>query len=65
MNDPDYAHIDVVNYLDMHADTIDGKIQPFDINVLMKQFPDLDEFTLNKWKKEWETARQRMLNMKF
>ena len=65
MNDPDYEHIDVVNYLDIHADAIDGKIQPFDINELMKQFPDIDVFTLNKWKKEWETARQMMYDLKF
>jgi hypothetical protein len=65
MNDQSYENIDVVNYLDMNAEVVDGKLRPFNIKVLMKAFPDIDEFTLNKWKNKWENARQRMLNVKF
>jgi len=36
MNDSDYAHINVVKYLDMNTEVIDGKLQPFNIKKLVK-----------------------------
>jgi hypothetical protein len=31
MNDPSYENIDVVNYLDVNAEVVDGKLRPFNI----------------------------------
>jgi len=64
MNDRSHENIDVFNYLDMNGEVVDGKLRSFNIKVLMKKFPDIDEFTLNKWKNKWENARQRMLSVK-
>jgi len=40
----DKDEIDVVNYLDMHAEIKDNNIQPFRIDELKKTFPEMDEF---------------------
>ncbi len=57
--------IDLYNYLDMHAVINNRIIEIFSIKKLQKAFPEMDEFTLKAFEKEWRTARQRMLNLKF
>ncbi len=55
----------VINYLDMHADIQNNKIQTFSINELKKEFPQIDEFTIKLIHDNWRKGRQRMIEMKF
>jgi len=55
--------IDVINYLDEHAIVENRTISPFNLQQLMENFPDVDEFPLRLWHKEWMAARNLMLNI--
>lgn len=59
------TEIDVRNYLDKHSIVENGKISPFNFQQLMKEFPDVDEFSLRLWHKKWMAARNLMLSIKF
>lgn len=59
------SEILVINYLDMHADIQNNKIQTFSINELKKEFPQIDEFTIKLIHDNWRKGRQRMIEMKF
>ena len=61
----DNLKIEVINYLDMNANTDNKQIETFSISKLKEAFPDLDEFSLKKIESEWRKARQRMLNLRF
>ncbi len=62
MNDMADEKFAVIDYLDIHAVVNDRKIEEYSIKELRATFPDIDEFTLNSWKKDWEKARQAMLD---
>lgn len=57
--------IKVINYLDGHAIVENKKIIPFSLQQLKEVFPNVDEFTLHLWQKEWIDAREVMLNIEF
>jgi hypothetical protein len=57
--------IPVINYLDKNVEMKNKKLKKFDITKLQKAFPEIDELTLKLWEKEWRTARQAMVDMKF
>ena len=61
----DKDKIDVVNYLDMHAEVKDNNIKSFSIEVLKKAFPEMDEFSLKAIETEWKEARLIMMNADF
>jgi len=61
----DKDKIDVINYLDMHAEVNDNNIKSFSTEELKKAFPEIDEFTLKAIESEWRKARQTMLNVGF
>lgn len=61
----DKDEIDVINYLDWHAEVNDNNIKPFSIEVLKKAFPEIDEFSLKAIESEWRKARMRMINADF
>ena len=61
----DKEKTDVVNYLDMHAEVNNKRIEVFSIEELKKAFPEIDEFTLKTFESEWRKARQMMLNLEF
>ena len=65
MNDIGNKKIAVINYLDIHAVVNDRQIEEYSSKELCSAFPDIDEFTLNSWKKEWKKAREAMLDLKF
>lgn len=65
MNDMNHKKIAVINYLDMHAFVNNRQIEDCRGKELCNAFPEIDEFTLNSWKKEWKKARQAMLDLKF
>ena len=52
--------IDVINYLDSHAEVKDNNIEE-----LKKAFPEIDEFSLKAIESEWKKARLIMLNVDF
>jgi len=54
-----------INYLDMHTFVNNRQIEDYSGKELCNAFPEIDEFTLNSWKKEWKKARQAMLDLKF
>ena len=64
MNDMANKQIAVINYLDIHAVVNDGQIEEYSSKDLCNAFPDIDEFTLTSWKKDWKKARQAMLDLK-
>ena len=57
--------IEVINYLDRHSVVENRKITPFSLQQLKEKFPNVDEFTLHLWQKEWIDAREAMLNIEF
>jgi hypothetical protein len=57
--------IDIINYLDKHAVVENRKVSPFNLQQLMEEFPDVDEFSLRLWHKEWMTERNIMLSIEF
>jgi len=65
MNNMSAKKIEVINYLDYHAVVNDRKIEEYSSKQLCSDFPDIDEFTLNSWKKEWKKARELMHSIKF
>ena len=65
MNDMSHKKSAVINYLDMHAVVNDRQIEDYSSKELCSAFPEIDEFTLNSWKKEWKKARVAMLVLKF
>ena len=54
-----------INYLDMHTFVNNRQIEDYSGKELCNAFPEIDEFTLNSWKKEWKKARQAMLDLEF
>ena len=60
-----HTELDVINFLDRHSIVENKKTVPFNIKLLMDEFPDVDEFSLRLWHKEWMAARNLMLNIKF
>lgn len=65
MNNMSHKKIAVINYLDMHAFVNNRQIEDYSRKELCNAFSEIDEFTLNLWTKEWEKARQAMLDLKF
>ena len=65
MNDMSHKKIAVINYLDIHAVVNDRQIEDYSSKELCNAFPEVDEFTLKSWKKEWKKAREAMLDLKF
>lgn len=65
MNHMSHKKIAVINYLDMHTFVNNRQIEDYSGKELCNAFPEIDEFTLNSWKKEWKKARQAMLDLKF
>lgn len=59
------TEIDVINYLDKHAIVENKTISPFNLQQLMQEFPDVDEFSLRLWHKEWMASKNLMLGIKF
>ena len=57
--------IPVINYLDKNVVMKKNKLESMNIKKLQKVFPEIDELTLKLWEKEWRTARQAMVDMKF
>ncbi|MBT4288608.1 MAG: hypothetical protein HOD92_14880 [Deltaproteobacteria bacterium] len=57
--------VPVINYLDKNVVIKNNQLEKIDINKLQKAFPEIDELTLKLWEKEWRTARQAMVDMKF
>jgi len=52
--------IDVINYLDSHAEVKDNNVEE-----LKKAFPEMDEFLLKAIESEWKKARLIMMNADF
>jgi hypothetical protein len=48
----------------MHVFVNNRQIEDYSGKELCNAFPEIDEFTLNLWKKEWKKARQSMLDLK-
>lgn len=65
MNEKSQEKIQVINYLDKHVVIKNQKLEKCNAAILQKSFPNIDEFTLNSWEKEWRAARQSMIDMKF
>ena len=63
MNEMSDIKISVINYLDMHVVVKNRQLQEVNNKELRAAFPEVDEFTLNSWKMEWEKARQAMLDL--
>ena len=61
----DNIKIEVINFLDMHADVNIKQIEVFSLDKLLEAFPGIDEFSLKMIESEWRKARQRMLNINF
>ena len=51
--------------MDRYAVVEDKRIIPFSLQQLKELFPNVDEFTLHLWQKEWIDAREVMLNIEF
>jgi hypothetical protein len=61
----DDIKIEVIDYLDMHADINNKQVEVFHLDKLKEAFPETDEFSLKTIESEWREARQRMLNFNF
>jgi hypothetical protein len=61
----DDIKIEVINYLDMHADVNNNQIEVFSLGKLKEAFSGIDKFSLKMIESEWRKARQRMLNINF
>lgn len=57
--------VKVINFLDKHRVIDNGKLKMASIKKLREEFPDINEFTLKSWEKDWRINRQAMLDMKF
>jgi len=57
--------IEVINYFDRNVVVEGKKIKPYSLKQLKVKFPDIDEFSLRLWQKEWIDAREIMLNIEF
>jgi len=65
MNNMSHKKIAAINYLDMHVFVNNRQIvEGYSGKELCNAFPEIDEFTLNSWKKEWKKARQAMIDLK-
>jgi len=57
--------IQVTNYFDKQVKIENQKIKKIDIEKIKNSFPEIDEFSLVSWEKEWRNARQIMIDIKF
>ena len=64
MKNMNQEKIQVINYLDKHVKIDNQQVEKYSNSTLQEAFPDVDEFTLNSWKKKWRAARQGMLDIK-
>ena len=65
MSEKNQEEIQVINYLDTYVAIKNGKLEKYSSINLQNAFPNIDEFSLNLWEKEWRAARRVMLDIKF
>jgi len=65
MGEQNQDEIRVINYLDIHVEIENNRIEKFSIEELQKAFPDIDKPMLKEIESEWRKARNVMINLKF